>query len=82
MECFGKAVHSQWEEVIILLFVFLVQLIPISEPKKAFQFSSFYAAFLTCLFFLNLQNHIESQIMFLPFIRMKPLGEDGGIPVQ
>ena len=50
VECFGKAVHSQWEEVIILLFVFLVQLIPISEPKKAFQFSSFYAAFPLCLF--------------------------------
>ena len=68
--------------VIILLVVVLVLLIPVSKPNKAFRFSSFYAAFLTCLFFLNLQNHIESQIMFLPFICMKPLGEDGGIPVQ
>ena len=64
--------------VIILLVVVLVLLIPVSKPNKAFRFSSFYAAFLTCLFFLNLQNHIESQIMFLPFICMKPLGEDGG----
>ena len=61
-----KTVHSQWEEVIILLFVFLVQLIPISEPKKAFQFSSFYAALPLCLFFRIFRITQQVILLFPP----------------
>jgi len=44
---------------------FLVQLLPVNEPKKAFQFSSFYAAFPLCLF-LRIFRITQQVILLFP----------------